>query len=164
MDEETMKLGLLMEAAQAHQSLAEDQLRQLRSHAQDLDRIVRDQIRHTLVTELQVVSEEVARLVQSLRGLQRAAGLHSILWTVGITGTSGIVMIAMMGWFLPSPSRIDALRETRDRLAEQVASLEREGGRIELRRCGETDRLCVRIDRRAPIYGESADFMVVKGH
>ena len=51
-DETTMKFGLLMESAQAHQKLAETHLERLRAHTQDLDGVVRDEIRRTLVEEL----------------------------------------------------------------------------------------------------------------
>jgi hypothetical protein len=49
MDDATMKFGLLMESAQAHQKLAETHLEQLRAHTRDLDGVVRDEIRRTLV-------------------------------------------------------------------------------------------------------------------
>ena len=42
-----MKFGLLMESAQAHQKLAETHSEQLRAHTQDLDGVVRDEIRRT---------------------------------------------------------------------------------------------------------------------
>src|SRR5579863_7856981 len=56
-----IQLGLLMESAQAHQKLAEGQLQRLRAHTQDLDGVVRDEIRRTLVEELRALSAEAAR-------------------------------------------------------------------------------------------------------
>ena len=41
--------------------------------------------------------------------------------------------------------------------------LEQQGGRIDWRHCGEAARLCVRVDRKAPTYGEKADYYVVAG-
>jgi len=35
---------------------------------------------------------------------------------------------------------------------------------VQLRHCGAARRLCVRVDRGAPLYGEAADFLVVKGY
>jgi hypothetical protein len=67
-------------------------------------------------------------------------------------------------WFLPSQSELATLRSKRDELAASVARLEQRGGRIDLRRCGGTDRLCVRVDRKAPVYGEAADYFIVKGY
>jgi hypothetical protein len=67
-------------------------------------------------------------------------------------------------WLLPSQSELAALRSKRDELASNVAHLEQRGGRIDLRHCGGTDRLCVRVDRKAPVYGEAADYLVVRGY
>ena len=39
-----------------------------------------------------------------------------------------------------------------------------EGGRIDLRHCGEANRLCVRVERKAPFYGENSDYAVLKGY
>ena len=50
--DDTMKLGLLMEAAHAQQALAENALERLKAHASDLDDIVREEVRRTLVEEL----------------------------------------------------------------------------------------------------------------
>jgi hypothetical protein len=67
-------------------------------------------------------------------------------------------------WLLPSQSELATLRSKRDELASNVARLEQRGGRIDLRRCGGTDRLCVRVDRKAPVYGEAADYFVIRGY
>jgi hypothetical protein len=56
------------------------------------------------------------------------------------------------------------LRARREELAASVAKLEQQGGRIEWRRCGEARRLCVRVDRKAPSYGEKADYYVIEGY
>lgn len=164
MDEESMKLGLLMETAQAHQALAEDQLQQLEAHTRDLDRIVCGQIRQTLAMEMGAMSAAVRSAVQSLHGVQRTAHLRAGLWSMGTVCASGALGMVLIAQVLPSPAQIDALRAKRDHLAEQISTLEQQGGRIELRRCGEAGRLCVRVDREAPAYGEAADFLVVKGH
>lgn len=164
LDEESMKLGLLMETAHAHQAVAEDQLRQLEACTRDLDKIVCDQIRHALAAEMQAVSEAARCAIQSLRGVQHAAHLRAALWSVGTACASGALGIALVAQVLPSQAQIEALRARRDRLAEEISNLEQQGGRIELRRCGAADRLCVRVDREAPAYGEAADFLVVKGH
>jgi hypothetical protein len=59
LDDATMKVGLLMESAQAHQKLAEGQLERLRAHTQDLDSVVRDEIRRTLVEELRALTRKL---------------------------------------------------------------------------------------------------------
>ncbi len=159
-----MKLGLLMETAQAHQALVEASLRQLESHTTALEEIVREQIRNTLRGELPALSEEGRRAAQALQAVRRAANLRVALWTIGITAACGALGMALLWWVLPSPEQISSLRATRDQLSAELVRLEHLGGRIELRRCGEADRLCVRVDRQAPAYGEKADYFVVKGY
>ncbi len=69
-----MKFGLLMESAQAHQKLAEAQLEKLRAHTQDLDSVVRDEIRRTLVEELQMLTAESTRAAQPAENQTRRRG------------------------------------------------------------------------------------------
>ena len=64
----------------------------------------------------------------------------------------------------PSQRELAELRARKDELTSNIARLEKSGGWIDLRRCGGTDRLCVRVDRTAPVYGESGDYWVVKGY
>ena len=60
-DDATMKFGLLMESAQTHQKMAETHLERLRAHTEDLDGVVREEIRRTLVEELaELTAEEVS--------------------------------------------------------------------------------------------------------
>jgi hypothetical protein len=49
-------------------------------------------------------------------------------------------------------------------LAAKVSRLEQRGGRIDLRQCGASRRLCVQVDLKAPKYGEKADFYVLEGY
>ena len=58
LNDDTVKCGLLMETAQTHQSLADAALQRLRTHTQDLDAVVRDEIRRTLVEELRSLASE----------------------------------------------------------------------------------------------------------
>ena len=75
-DDATMKVGLLMESAQAHQKLAETHLEKLRAHTQDLDGVVREEIRRTLIEELQDLAAESKRAAQALNGMKRAANMR----------------------------------------------------------------------------------------
>lgn len=163
MDDATLQFGLLMESAQVHQKSAEEQIEKLRLHVQDLDGVVRDEIRRTLIEELQMLSVESKRATDALRKIKRAASLRSTLWTILMAVLSTGIPIAIMRWTVPSGAEIAALRARRDEMAASVATLERRGGRIEWRRCGATARLCVRVDRTAPTYGEKADYYVVAG-
>ncbi len=162
--DDTMKLGLLMEAAHSQQALAASALESLKAHASDLDDIVRDEIRRTLVEELQLVGDESSRAAEALRRLGRSANTRVVLWSVGLTLLCAALPMCGEWWILPSQSELAALRSKRDDLAANVARLEQRGGRVDLRRCGGTDRLCVRVDRKAPAYGEAADYFVVKGY
>ena len=83
-DDDTMKFGLLMESAQAHQKLAEMHLERLRAHTQDLDGVVREEIRRTLVDELKTLTAESDRAALALRGMKRAANMRGLVWNVGI--------------------------------------------------------------------------------
>jgi hypothetical protein len=157
-----MKLGLLMEAAHAQQTLADAALEKLSAHLRELDTVVRDEIRQTLVEELQIVVNESSRAAEALRGLGRSANLRVALWNLGMTLLCSAMPISLEWWFLPSQSELVALRAKRDQLAANVARLEQRGARIDLRRCGGSDRLCVRVDRKAPVYGEAGDYLVVK--
>jgi hypothetical protein len=67
-------------------------------------------------------------------------------------------------WVLPSPATIAALRAQQAALSQNVARLTQLGGKAQWRSCGEAARLCVRVDRGAPVYGEKADYYVVKGY
>jgi len=164
MDDATMKFGLLMESAQAHQKLAETHLERLRAHTQDLDGVVRDEIRRTLTEELQMLSAESRRAAAALQRIRRGNPWRGALWSVAIAILCTGVPIAIMRWAMPSASEIARLRARRDELSANVSTLEQQGGRIDWRRCGETARLCVRVDRKAPTYGEKADYFVVAGY
>lgn len=164
MEDNTMKLGLLMEAAQAHQALAESALEKLSAHLRDLDTVVRDGIRHTLVEELQFFGTESRRAAESLRGLHRAANVRIVFWSIGITVLCSAIPLGAAWWLLPSPKELVTLRATRDGLVASIASLEQRGARVDIRHCGSGERLCVRVDRKAPPYGDTGDYLVIKGY
>jgi hypothetical protein len=160
----TMKLGLLMEAAQAQQAAIATTLERLREHTAGLDSVVREEIRATLVEELAALATDSRRAAQALRGLERVANLRVAAWGVAVTTLSAVVPMGIAWWVLPSHGQLAALVARRDELAGNIVRLTQQGGRLELRRCGPERRLCVRVDRRAPIYGEASDYLVVKGY
>jgi len=163
-DDATMKFGLLMESAQAHQKLAETQLDKLRAHTQDLDGVVRDEIRRTLVDELQMMTAETSRATRALQQVRRGAGMYGALWSFMLSLTCALVPLAVARWILPSAAEVSTLRAQRDELRLNVAKLEQLGGRIDWRRCGDGKRLCVRVDRKARSYGEKGDYYVIDGY
>jgi hypothetical protein len=164
MDDQTMRFGLLMESAQAHQKLAESQLEKLRAHTADLDSVVRDEIRRTFVAEMQSLTGEVDRAARALQGMKRALQIRGVVWNVVLATCCAAVPSAIVRWALPSAEEIAALRAERAQLQRDVAQLQQRGGRVEWRGCGEAKRLCFRVDRDAPVYGDKADFYVVKGY
>jgi len=162
-DDETVQLGELIETARQHQRLAEDGLRRLAAHLRRLDEVVREEIRCVLVQELQALGHDSQCAVEALRGLKRAANLRVILWSIATALLSSAIPLVATFLLLPSPRQIAALGARRDELQASIARLEKEGGRVDLRRCG-AGRFCVRIDRTAPAYGEAADYFVVRGY
>ena len=94
-----MKLGLLMESAQAHQKSAEEQLEKLRVHTDDLDGVVRDEIRRTLIEELQMLTAESdAGGARSCKESGRTSVMRGTAWSVVMavlcTGIPGAIMRA----------------------------------------------------------------------
>lgn len=164
MSDEAMRLGLLMEAAQAQQRLGQESLERLAAHARDLDLIVRDEIRRAVVETLGNLTSESRRATESLQRMRRAVNVRTLLWTVSMAMICSGVAMGEAWWLLPSQSEIAALRARRDALAANIADLERRGGLLDVKTCGARARLCVRIDRRAPAYGSGADYRVVKGY
>lgn len=161
---EAMKVGLLMEAARAQQSLSQESLERLAAHTRDLEVSVRDEVRRTVAEELGNIAGESRRAAESLGALRRAANLRVVLWTVCIAAICSGVSLAETWWMLPSQRELAELRARRDALAANIASLQQRGALLELRKCGERGRLCVRVDRSAPAYGSGADYLIVKGY
>jgi hypothetical protein len=164
MDDQTLRLGLLMESAQAQQKLAETQLERLTAHTQGLDEVVRDEIRRTLIDELQAVTAESRRAAEALRRMHRAGSLRAALWGFGLSALCAGVPCIAAWWTLPSAGEMAALRSQRDQLSAEIKRLEQLGGRTDLRRCGGQRRLCVRVERSGPAFGEDGDYLIVKGY
>jgi hypothetical protein len=163
MDQDSVKLGLLMETAQTHQKLAQTAIEKLSQHAQSLEPAVRDQVQRALVDALKTVHAEAQRAIEALQKMKRAANARVTLWTLGLTATSAAIALFVAWWVLPTPREIARLRIERDELVSNLAVLNQRGARVDLRRCG-TGHLCVRVELSAPRYGESSDFMVIKGY
>jgi hypothetical protein len=164
MDETLAKIGLLMETAVAYQHLADQALGQLKSHTQGLDGIVREEVRRTFIEELHALREESQRAVHAMQAVKRAANSHVALWSIIVTALCAGSACAICWWALPSKAEIAALRAQHDQFSAAVAQLEQLGGRIDLHRCANGTRLCVRVDREAPVFGEHRDYMVVQGY
>jgi len=161
---DVMSFGLLLDTAQAHQQATEQHLEALKSHTRDLDAIVRDEIRRTLVEELQLLTAEIDKALRALQSLRLGAAVRTASWSGGVVVLTALIPGLVLWWSTPSATQIASLRAERDALNANLARLEAQGARVEWRRCGEARRLCVRIEHGAPAYGESGDFYIVKGH
>jgi hypothetical protein len=163
-DDDSVRLGLLMETAHTHQELIDGSLKRLQAHTQGLDEVLRDEIRRAFIAEFGHLIEESARTADALRSLGRAVTVKAA-WRGALIGALPcIAATLLLSWWLPSPNQIGTLRIEQQRLSASIAALADSGARMDLRRCGERSRLCVRIDRRAPAYGERADYLVVLGY
>ena len=162
LDDATLKMGLLMESAQAHQKLAEGQLERLRAHTLDLDGVVRDEIRRTLVEELQALRAEVTRAARALQRIRAGNALRGAVWILVAAVMCSGIPIAVARWYLPSAGDVAALRARRDELTADLTRLEQQGARIDWRHCGDSKRICVRVDRKAPAYGEKGDYYIIE--
>jgi len=162
-----MKLGLLMETAQTHQELAKALIEKLQAHTAGLDAVVRDQIRRTLLEQLQGLHTESQRTVTALRSAQQQIKTRTIVRTVAMMGLSALVTLAIalgVAWYvLPSRTEIEALRAEREGLVSNVALLEQHGARADLRPCGE-QHLCIRVDLQTPRFGAQRDYFVIRGY
>ena len=162
--ESTVQLGLLAEAIEAQRTTVATALERLQEHTRGLDTIVREEIRATLIEEWRGLAEDSSRAADALRNLKRAASLRFAAWTVALMTLAVAIPLGLTWWMVPTRTELEGLRRVRDELSANVAQLSAQGGGLQLRRCGAAQRLCVRVDRSAPSYGEGADYLVVKGY
>ncbi|HEY2275234.1 MAG TPA: hypothetical protein VGH61_07030 [Steroidobacteraceae bacterium] len=163
MDDDAMKLGLLLEGAHEHQRLAQGVLEKLKVHVGELPGLARDEIRATMLDELNALQEDSRRAAETLRRLRYVADLRVALWTLVMTALACAVPLGAAWWVLPSRAEVASLNARRDALEAAVTRLKAQGGELEWRHCGAAQRLCVRVDRKAGAFGESGDFLIVKG-
>src|SRR5258708_730710 len=117
LDDATLKVGLLMESAQAHQKLAEGQLERLRAHTQDLDGVVRDEIRRTLVEELQALTAEATRATRSLEKIRGSGALRGAVLSGAAAVLCTLGPIGGARRALPAAAAISAVRSLRSELS-----------------------------------------------
>jgi hypothetical protein len=163
-DPGALKLGMLLESAQSLQDLADDSLKRLQAHTQSLDGVVRDEIHRTLIAELGELVEHLDRAAYSLKTLSRVVQLRSLWCGVVLTACPALVVSWIVWWWLPSPTQIAGLRVEQERLSDNLERLRQSGARVDLRHCGNPERLCVRVDRHAGSFGQQADYLVVEGY
>jgi hypothetical protein len=126
--------------------------------------VVRDEIRRTLVDELQMLTVETARAIGALHRIKRGVTVRNTIASVGVAMACALAPIIVAKLALPSPAEVSALTLRRDQMAQNIARLQQNGGGVDLRRCGAALRLCVRVDLKAPKYGDKADYYVIEGY
>jgi hypothetical protein len=151
-------MGRILETVHAQQSQLYDMLASLETRSRDLDASVGEAVQRALTQPAGL------RATEKLAQVQRAATTRYARWSFGVVSGCALVP-ALLSWMLmPSRTQLLQSRQSYEQLLAGVAQLSHEGGRIELRHCGAANRLCVRVDRKSPFYGESGDFMVLRGY
>lgn len=163
MDQDSVKLGLLIEAAQTHQKLAEAAIEKLSQQTEGLEAVVKEHVRRALADGLKSLHVESKGAVEALQRAKQAANVRNAFWTLGVTAVAAAIALFVAWWILPTPSEIAVLRTERAELASNIAALNQRGARADVRRCG-TGHLCVQVDLKAPRYGDSSDYLVIKGY
>jgi len=159
-----MQVGLLLETVQRQQHQIEGLLQRLELWSGDLDGVVRESVRHTLVEELQAAAQAARQAGDALQSVHRHVRLRIGIWGLCLMVACTATPVALAWALVPRPARIAQLRQQYDDMAARLERLKEEGGGIDVRRCGTAPRLCVRVDRKAPAYGDAADYLVIKGY
>jgi hypothetical protein len=159
---DTLKVGLLMEAAQAQQRLGEEALARLSEHLRGLDDLVRTEVARTVAESLATLQSETEQVAGALRQLRRAADVRLFLCSLAVTAASLAIGLAAVRVLVPSRAQIETLRARRTAFAADIRRLRQFGGEVDLRRCGRRGRLCVRVDRAGPGYGRGGEFLLVE--
>src|SRR5258708_36219913 len=119
-----MKMGLLMETAQAQQRLAESSLRKLKVHASELAVIVSDEVRRVLAGELQTLASDARAAGDALRGLRRGVGWRVGVLSLALSAMSTALALAVALWRLPSRAARAVLRARHHEYVSSVAALD----------------------------------------
>jgi hypothetical protein len=155
---EHVDLGRVLETVHAQQSQIHGLLAHLDTRSRDLD---------------SALGEAVQRAFRDAAGLQaatklsqvhRATGVRFARWSFGVVSACALVPTILTWMLMPSRAQLTQARQSLDQLSAGITRMSREGGRIDLRHCGEANRLCVRVERKAPFYGENSDYAVLKGY
>ena len=163
-DGDTVKLGLLMETMEIQQRTVDEALQRLQAHTRGLDVVVRDEIHRTLVDMLQEFANETSGAAETMKTIQRTMSIRSAIFALVLGAISAALPAGFAIWMLPAPGELAALREQRARLSHDVAELRGVGAEVEWHRCGDSHRLCFRVDRNAPAFGGHGDFLVPRGY
>jgi hypothetical protein len=152
-----VELNQVLEALHAQQSQLDAVVATLDARSRDFDTSLETAIFRALMAPS---GERAAALSQ----MHRAIAVRFAKWSFSVVSVCALAPAALSWILMPSRAQLLEARQTRDQLAAGVAELTQKGGRVELTHCGTTNRLCVRVDRKSPFYGPTADYIVVKGY
>jgi len=164
MEDSLLAVGTLLDAVHAQQKSVEAAVRDFAAYLSGLDEVIRGEVRRAFTEECEAVSEASRGAAVALEAVSRAASVRVALWCIGVVAGCTAIPVAVVRAFVPTPSEIAALRVEEGRLRDSVTQLKEQGAEIVLKRCGARERLCVRVDRSAPAYGEGRDYFVAKGY
>jgi hypothetical protein len=153
-----VELDRILETVHAHHSQIHGLLTNLDTRSRDLDSVLGEAVQRAFTEAAGL------RAAEKLSQVHRATGLRFARWAFTVVSVCALVPTILTWMLMPSRAQLQQARQNLDQLSAGAAQLSRQGGRIELRHCGEAQRLCVRVDRKSPFYGENADFMVLKGY
>ena len=148
----------ILATVHAQQLQIQELLAALESRSRDLDTTVGEAVQRALGDAAGI------RAADTLSQVHRATAVRFARWSFGIVSACALAPTVLSWALLPSRAQLLQARQTLEQLSAGVAQLSRQGGRIDLRQCGTGNRLCVRVDRKSPYYGENADYMVLKGY
>ncbi len=158
MEAAPVDLSQILASVHAQQSKIHGVLATIDSRSRDLDTTVGEAVQRALADSAGI------RAADRLSQVHRATGRRFARWSFGVVSACALVPTLLSWALLPSRAQVLQARQALEQLNAGVAQLTRQGGRIELRRCGDANRLCVRVDRKSPFYGENADYIVIKGY
>jgi hypothetical protein len=151
-------LGRVLETVHTQQSQIHGMLATLDSRSRDLDSALGEAVQRAFMEAAGL--QAAAKLSQ----VHRATGVRFARWSFGVVSACALVPTILTWMLMPSRAQLAQARQSLDQLTAGIARMSSEGGRIDLRHCGEGDRLCVRVDRKAPFYGANSDYAVLKGY
>ena len=175
MDDATVTAGVLLEAAQNQQKIAEASFAKLDALAKIVGELpqgalpeLKASIEGAIRKELAEARQEIQRLTESLRKAHAHLG-QTLLYYGGAVVLIAVVAVAvMLLWALPAPGEMVRLRDEKAQLQASIADLAKRGGRIQLRPCVRTDaksRLCARVDPAGGTFNEHGEtYMVLAGY
>ena len=151
-------LSQILATVHAQQSQIHGVLATLDSRARDFDTTLGEAVQRALADAAGI------RAAETLSQAHRGTALRFARWCFGVVSACALVPTLISWALLPSRAQLLQARQSLEQLSTGVAQLSRQGGRIQLRHCGDANRLCARVDRKSPFYGENADYMVLKGY